>query len=235
MQRSFCAVRAPDLDTRAPALSQRGTWPAALAHPGPTRQSCAHRFILEALFVKHVAFAAAFSLAALPVHADEVADTLRAALEAYEEGDIAYALEEVEYARQKMLEMKSDALVDFLPAAPEGWTREISTEMGAGLAMMGGGTGAQADYSADDGSGRISLTLIADSPMIGAMSGMLNNAAAMGLKVERIGRQKFAIQDNEVTGLVDNRILVQAEGQDIAQVFALLETIDYRELGRFGQ
>ncbi|RBI85667.1 hypothetical protein DRV85_08025 [Rhodosalinus halophilus] len=185
--------------------------------------------------MKVLACAAAATLVALPAAADEITDTLRSAIEAYEEGDIAYALEEVDYARQKMLEKQSDALVGFLPEAPGGWTREVSSEMSAGLAMMGGGTGAQAEYREEGGDGAMSLTIVAGSPMVGAMSGMLANAAAMGLKVERIGRQKFAIQDEEVTGLVDSRILVQANGKDQEQIFALLEGIDYRALGRFGQ
>lgn len=182
-----------------------------------------------------------FSLAAvalmigfgLPANADEISDTLQSALDAYEEGDTAYALDELEYARQLLLALKTDALAGFLPDAPEGWTREVNTEMNAGLAMMGGGTGAEATYTGDDR--QITITIMADNPMVGAMSGMIANAAMYGAKVERVGREKFMIQDNEVTGLVANRFLVKASGADPEEMLALVGEIDFRALKSFGQ
>ncbi|WP_163848511.1 hypothetical protein [Pseudooceanicola aestuarii] len=167
-----------------------------------------------------------------PLAADEVSDTLRSALEAYEEGDLSYALEELDFARQKMMTMKADSLGGFLPPAPEGWTRTVNTEMSAAMGMMGGGVGAEATYADPDGT-EITLSIMADNPMVGAMSGMLANAGMMGMQVERVGRQKFAIQDNTVQGLIDNRILVKGEGEADA-VLDLLGQMDFRELGRFG-
>ena len=168
-----------------------------------------------------------------PLWADEISDTLQSALDAYTEGDTAYALEEVDYARQLLLALKADALVGFLPEAPEGWTREVNTEMNAGLTMMGGGTGAEATYSgADD---RITLTLMADNPMVGAMAGMIGNAAMFGAKVERIGREKFMVKDREVSGLIDNRILIKAEGADTDTMLGLIGTMDFKALKGFGQ
>ena len=91
---------------------------------------------------------------ALPAAADEISDTLQSALDAYSKGDAAYALEELDYARQLLLELKTEALARFLPEAPEGWTREINSEMNAGLAMMGGGTGAEASYEGEESRSR---------------------------------------------------------------------------------
>lgn len=164
--------------------------------------------------------------------ADDVTDTLNSAIEAYNEGDLQYALEELEYAKQLMLTMKTDALSGFLPEAPDGWTREVNSEINATLGMMGGGVGAEADYSKDGES--FTITILADNPMVGAMGAMIGNAAAMGMKVERIGREKFAVQDGTVQGLIDSRILVKAEGGDLDMMLATLEGIDFRELGRFG-
>lgn len=179
--------------------------------------------------------AAAIALAALAggARADEVTDTLQSAMTAYEQGDIAYAMEELDFARSLLAEMKTDALVAFLPEAPEGWSREISTEMSGALGMLGGGAGAEASYS--DGSEDITITIMADNPMVAGMAGMLSNAALMGIKLERVGRQKFMNQDGELTGLVDNRILVQASGGDIEAMKALLEAIDYKALAGFGR
>lgn len=172
-------------------------------------------------------------LLAVPATADEISDTLQSALDAYQEGDAAYALEELDYARQLLLALKRDALVGFLPEAPDGWTREVNSEMNAGLAMMGGGTGTEATYSGEDK--QITVTLMADNPMVGAMAGMIGNAAMFGAKVERVGREKFMVQENEVNGLIDNRILIKATGADSETMLALIGTMDIKGLKTFGQ
>lgn len=167
--------------------------------------------------------------------ADEITDALQSAIAAYEDGDVQYALEELEYARQLMTQLQTDALSGYLPPAPEGWTREIDTEMNAGLAMMGGGTGAEATYRREADSVSFTITLMADNPMVVGIGGMLANAAAIGAKVVRVGREKFMVQDGEMTGLVDKRILVQASGADPEVMIPVLETIDFRSLRDFGR
>jgi hypothetical protein len=167
-----------------------------------------------------------------PARADDVTDTLRSAIEAYEAGDRQFALEEIEFARQLMLEQKTDSLGGFLPPAPEGWTMTLDSDMAAGLAMMGGGVGAGADYAAPDGT-TVTITLMADNPMVAGMAAMVSNAAAMGLRSERIGRQRFAMQDGQLLALIGNRILVQAEG-DTDAARSLLETMDFDALAGFG-
>ncbi|MDF1856262.1 hypothetical protein [Pseudooceanicola sp.] len=183
--------------------------------------------------MKNLVAATAMVLAGLsPVSADEVADTLQSALNAYNDGDLQYALEELEYAKQQMLAMKTNALGAFLPEAPEGWTREINNEMNAALGMMGGGVGAEAEYS---GPGKkFKITILADNPMVAAMGAMINNANAMGAKIERVGREKFMVKDDTAQGMIDNRILVKAEKGEMDQMLAVLGTMDFRGLGRFG-
>lgn len=184
--------------------------------------------------MKHLITTAVISaLFLLPAAADEVTDTLQSAMDAYADGDLRYALEELDYARQLMLSQKTDALSSFLPPAPEGWTRTLNSEMGAGLAMLGGGIGAEAEYS--DGNNSFTLTMMADNPMVAGMAGMIGNASLMGIKMERVGRQKFMNQDGELSGMVDNRILVQATGGDVDTMLALLGEIDFRTLRNFNQ
>ena len=60
-----------------------------------------------------------------PALADEVTDTLNSAMQAYQNGDIRYAVEELDYAKQLLQAMKADELSGYLPEAPDGWTREI--------------------------------------------------------------------------------------------------------------
>ncbi|WP_417205705.1 hypothetical protein [Antarctobacter sp.] len=172
------------------------------------------------------------STLALPAQADDVTDLMDSALKAYRDGDIQYALDELDMARRALLEMKTASLGSYLPEAPDGWTRAVNTEMNTGLAMMGGGVGAEATYT-DAGGERVKITLLADNPMVMSMSGMIANAAVMGMKTERIQRQKFAIQDKQMMALVANRILVQTEG-DPDKTRPLLEAMDFAEMANFG-
>ncbi len=184
-----------------------------------------HRVLLSA------ALAAAMTV---PAAADEIADTIRSALDAYEEGDIAYATDELAHAMQLLAAMKADSLSAYLPEAPAGWTREINTEMGAGMAMLGGGTGAEATYEGDGQ--RFRITLLADNPMVASMGAMLGNATLMAQmgKVRRINRVRFLEQDNSLSALVANRVLIQAQDGDPDAMAALLETIDFAALERWG-
>ncbi|SFD68325.1 hypothetical protein [Roseivivax sediminis] len=181
-------------------------------------------------------FACAAALTLLPVtaFADEISEALTAAQDAYTDGDIQFALDELDFARQRLMEKKTDALGGHLPEAPEGWTREVDTEMNSGLAMMGGGVGAKASYTDADGES-FTVTLMADNPMVASMSAMISNAAAMGMRVERIGRQRFATQDDQAMALIGNRILVQAEGAEPSVMMPVLEAMDFAALGNFGQ
>jgi len=178
-------------------------------------------------------FSLALIATANPSLADEVTDTLSSALQAYEDGDIEYAIEELDYARQLLQEMSSQELTAFLPAAPDGWTREISEDgMNTGLAFLGGGVGAQAEYT--DGTDEVSLTIMADNPMVAGFGPMIANAGLMGMKMYRVGREKFFINDDELIALIDNRILIQAEGAAPEVMIAILEQIDFKGLEDFG-
>ena len=178
-------------------------------------------------------FALLLMSASNPSLADEVTDTLSSALQAYEDGDIEYAIEELDYAKQLLQALSAQALNNFLPKAPEGWTREvIEAEMNAGLAMLGGGIGAEAEYT--DGSETVTVRIMAENPMVTMFGGMLANAGLMGMKLHRVGREKFVFDDGELTGLIDNRILVQADGSSLEVMISILETMDFKGLEDFG-
>jgi hypothetical protein len=171
--------------------------------------------------------------AAAPAAADDVTDTIEAALAAYGQGDLKDALEELAYARQLISEMQTADLAAFLPEAPDGWSREIDTEMAAALSMMGGGFGAEATYAG--GGQRFTVTLMADNPMVAGFAGMLGNAALLGgAKRVRIGGERFLDQDGELVALIDNRILVQASGAPLEAMVPVLEAMDFEALARFG-
>ncbi|MBV7377946.1 hypothetical protein [Maritimibacter dapengensis] len=175
---------------------------------------------------------ASLALAAAPVFADDVTDTMSSALQAYEEGDIDYAIEELEYAKSLLTAMKSNALSSFLPVAPEGYTREIQNNSSNVMGFIGGGTHAEAEYT--NGTDTFTVMMVADNPMIAATGAMISNAAMLGMKIERVGRQKFINDDGTLTALVDNRIMVQAEGAEVGVLLMILSTIDYASLQTFG-
>ncbi|WP_231388508.1 hypothetical protein [Pseudooceanicola algae] len=184
----------------------------------------------------HVLLTAALFATALPLRpaqADEITDTLESAREAYEQGDLSYALDELDFARQKMLAMRTDVLLDLLPPAPDGWERQVNDEMGAGMAMMGGGLGAEADYIGPEES--VTVTIMAQNPLIASISAMVSNAAAFGARIERVGREKFMLQDDVLQGMVGGNVLVKAEGGTPGQMIALLESMDFRALQDFGR
>lgn len=183
---------------------------------------------------KIVTIVLALGLFAGATAADEVIETLESAIAAYREGDISYATEELGYAQQLLKDMRAGELNMFLPAAPEGWTRAMDTDAAMGFAMMGGGTAAAATYSDGEGS-EFTITIALDSPMLAMVAPMIQNAAIMGLKLERVGREKFANQDGELMGLIEGRVFITAERADTETMIAALEKIDFDELGRFGR
>lgn len=171
---------------------------------------------------------------ALPAAADEVEETLAAALDAYRAGDLNEAQEEIAYATGLLQRMQAAGLSAFLPAAPAGWTREIDTDMSAGMAMMGGGAGAEASYSGNGG--YFSITLMADNPMVAGMAGSLGAIGMMGgAKRVRINGERFLNNDGELMAIINDRVLIQASGADPDIMVGVLEAMDFDALGNFGR
>ncbi|MCC1480424.1 hypothetical protein [Roseibaca sp. Y0-43] len=180
-----------------------------------------------------LAFCAA--LLAAPATADPFLEAMNAAIEAYQDGDVVYAQDELNEAQRLLSAMKADGLQAFLPEAPEGMTREIDQEANAVMAMLGGGTSANATYSGNGTS--FTINLIADSPMVAQMAMMLSNNAMvtqMGGQIERINRVRFLRADGSLQAIIANRILVQAEGNDLDAIIPVLETMDFRAMESFG-
>jgi hypothetical protein len=186
------------------------------------------------MFRSAIAALATATLLSAPARADEISDTIQSALDAYNAGDIKYATEELVFAQQQLQSLKADGLQAFLPEAADGWTRTVSTEMNAGMAMMGG-TGVEATYVGPDQNFTLSIT--ADSPMVSSFAAMFGNSAMMGAmgKITRVGREKFVDQDGSLTGVMDGRILIQASGAPIDVMVSTLATMDFAKLASFGK
>ncbi|HRO12861.1 hypothetical protein [Amaricoccus sp.] len=174
---------------------------------------------------------------AQPAAADEFTDTLESALEAYRSGDVSAAREDLDFAGKLLAAMKSEALAKFLPAAPGGWTRgEASDEEAAAggmMGMFGGGTSAAATYT--KGAEQVTVTLVADSPMVSGLGAMISGMAGLaGGKPLRIQRTEFTEQDGDLQGVVNGRVMVSVTGgASVEDKRAFLEAMDFGALGNF--
>ena len=142
--------------------------------------------------------------------ADEFTDTIEAAMEAYEAGDIKTAKEEIDFAAQLLGQMKAEGLSAFLPEALDGWEREVGDTQS--MAALGGGQMASATYRMDGET--VEIQLMAGNQMVTAMGAMFSNPVLMGAagKVKRINRQKVVItKQGEIQTLI-NQVMVQITG-----------------------
>lgn len=167
--------------------------------------------------------------------ADEFTDVVNSAMELYSDGDISGAREELDYAVKLLSELKSESLSAFLPEALPGWTKATAEAEGAGMAMtmFGGGTAAAANYNSDGS--ELTITIVANSPMISSIGAMVSGMSALtGGKPIRIQRTQFGNNDGELQGVVDNRILVSVTGDaDIEDKKAYIEAMDLKALRDF--
>jgi hypothetical protein len=182
--------------------------------------------------------AAAFAcaLATLPavVAADEFTDTMDDALAAYRAGDYDAARDDLDYALKLLNDLKAAGLADFLPAALPGWTRSENAETATmPIPMLGGGSTASASYT--DGTDAFTVTLVANSPMISGMAAMLSGLATLGGgRTIRVQRETFQINDDEIQGVVNGKVLVSISGDAaVEDKQAHLEAMDLRALGNF--
>jgi hypothetical protein len=181
------------------------------------------------------ALACVLCLLAEAAAADEFTDTLEGALDAYRAGDIGAAQQDLEYAGKLLTAMKSESLAKFLPPAPAGWTREEGGDGEAAgmMGMFGGGTVASATYRR--GEETMELSLIANSPMITGMAGMLSGIAAMGGgKPMRIQRTEFALNEQDLQGVVGGKVMVSVGGDaPVEDKTALVDSMDLGALAEF--
>jgi hypothetical protein len=179
--------------------------------------------------------AIALALSPLAAAADEFTDTLESALAAYRDGDVTAARQDLEYASKLLAAMKAESLAKFLPPAQPGWTRAEGDAggMAASMGMFGGGTTASATYRRD--AQELTITLVADSPMVSGIAAMLGGVASMGGgKPIRVQRTEFGMNGEDLQGVVEDKVLVSVGGNaSLEDKTAYLEAMDLRALADF--
>jgi len=68
---------------------------------------------------------------------------------------------------------------------------------------------------------------------LGAVLGTARLISAVGSSV-RVNRESFLDEDRDLSGLISNRIVVQAADGDVHMMVEHLERMDFRELMMFG-
>ncbi len=182
------------------------------------------------------------SWGAIPVCADEILDAMNEAIEAYKEKEYAEAAESLDYAKQLMMQMRSENIMKVLPEPLPGW--ESKTAQTQSMGMLGGMAGVVKEYfkpgTGDQGRKRITINIMAESPMMQGMMAMFNPAyaGAQGGKLQKIKRNKAIVKYNpdrrsgEANVLVKKSYIVSIKGNSVDKKDLLdyAEAVDYKGL-----
>lgn len=163
-----------------------------------------------------------------PAVADDITPRLEAALAAQAAGDLKSLTAELAAATAALNAERGKRLEALLPAAPDGMTQTLQANYMADLAVIGGGTGAEAGYANEDGSSYATVTYNIDTPLMASMLAAFSNPqmqAIMGPQVELNGLS-FIDQTSSMTALIDGRLMVTVNGSDPATIRKLAEAID---------
>ena len=186
-----------------------------------------------------------FALGVTPSWADEIVEAMNEAIQAYEEKEYNEAVESLEYAKQLIQQLRSEGIIKFLPEPLPGW--ESKTAQTQNMGMMGGMAGVQKEYwapgSENQGRKRITINIMAESPVMQGMMAMFNPmyAGAQGGKLQKIKRNKAIVQYNpdsrsgEANILVKKSYIVSVKGQSVDKkdLMDYAEGVDYKGLKAF--
>ena len=171
--------------------------------------------IIRVLIVSLCIVSAPFS----PARADDIIDQINEALAAYDRKDLPTAMAGLEAALNLMRQSRADTYGALLPAAPDGWTADDVETVAVSVAMAGGGTGASRKYH--KGNDTVTVSILADSPLLQAMSALASSglAAMGGMRTQIVnGRRTVYIKDDgSFTTIVGDRMLVRVEGKGLPE------------------
>ena len=175
-----------------------------------------------------------------PLFADEVTDSITQGLEQYNKGSYAEAMNSLNYASQKIGQIKADALKVLIPQPLSGWTADEVVSQAAGTAMFGGGLSAEGRFHKGD-QGNITVKIVTDSPLLQSMMMLISNpmfASSSGGRLEKINNQtaivKYETQakQGDINVVVAGKVLVTVEGNDVSQdeLMAYAKAVDYDKI-----
>ena len=151
--------------------------------------------------------------------ADDVTSSIQQALADYKAGNKKEALENLDYAAQLIRQARSEGIGTVLPQPLAGWRGEDTETHAVGAAMFGGGNGAERRYT--KGNASITISIMADSPMVQSLSMMFTNpmfAGAGGGKLMKVQGRKAILNfrpsssDGQLQMIIKDRVLVTVDG-----------------------
>jgi hypothetical protein len=174
------------------------------------------------------------------VFADEITDSISQGLDQYKKGSYAEAMTSLNFAAQKIGQIKADGLKMFIPQPLAGWTADEVVSQAAGMAMFGGGLSAEGRYHKGD-KGDVTVKIVSDSPLLQGMMMLVSNpmfATSSGGKLEKIKNQtaivKYETQAKrgDINVVVAGKVLVTVEGNEVSQddLMAYAKAIDYDKI-----
>jgi hypothetical protein len=175
----------------------------------------------------------------VPARADDVTDQIHEALTAYDKKDFPTAIAGLQAALSLLQQMRADVYGSLLPTAMGGWTADKVETVSVGLAMAGGGTGATRKYH--NGSAEVTVSILADSPLLQAMSALASSglAAMTGARTEIVNghRTLYMQDDGALTSFIGDRILVRVEGkgQPEETLKKFLTAVDFAAVEKAGK
>lgn len=169
-----------------------------------------------------------------PAVADEIRDSIREALTAYEKNDLAAAKQALDYASELINQKNAEDLGAVLPAPMAGWTADDLETSNAAVGMFGG-TMVARNYSKGDA--QVNVQVLTDSPMLASWMPMLANpkvAAAVG-KLTKVSKYRaMQTKNGQLILVVANRYLIIVEGSaSFEDKTAYAEAIDFNKLETF--
>jgi hypothetical protein len=175
----------------------------------------------------------------VPAHADDVTDQIHEALTAYGKKDLPTAISGLQAALNLIRQMRADTYGALLPGPIEGWTAVKVETIPAAVAVAGGGTGASRKYH--KGNAEVTVSILADSPLLQAMSALASSglAALSGMRTEIVNghRTLYMVEDGAFTSFVGDRILVRVEGKDLPEdtLKQFLIAVDFPAIEKAGK
>jgi hypothetical protein len=161
----------------------------------------------------------ALAVAGAMARADDVTDQINEALSAYGRKDMPTAIAGLEAALDLLRQRRADAYGALLPATPAGWTADDVETVSIGVAVVGGGTGATRKYHKGDDT--VTVSILADSPLLQAMSALASSglAAMGGMRTQVINgrRTMYMKDDGAYMTIVGDRVLVRVEGKGLPE------------------
>lgn len=175
-----------------------------------------------------------------PVFADEVTDSISQGLDQYKKGSYAEAMTSLNFAAQKIGQIKADSMKVLIPKPLSGWTADEVVSQAAGTAMFGGGLSAEGRYHRG-GKGDVTVKIVTDSPLLQSMMMLISNpmfASSGGGKLEKINKQtaivKYEAQGKrgDINVVVAGKVLVTVEGSEVSQddLMAYAKAVDYDKI-----